>query len=84
MNKIIPPLNCSAEEFKSFCNSLEIGERVIELGDSCMTGQTGTIVEGREGKAVKWDTDFDGRQMTTAITAGTRRIQINYGKSNKK
>lgn len=69
-----PSLDCPFEEFREFYKSLKVGERVIELGESGMKGQAGTIVLGREGVSVQWDTDFDGSRMTTAVTGGTRRL----------
>jgi hypothetical protein len=74
--KISPPLDCSHAEFMAFYNTLAIGDRVIERGNSGMYGQTGHIVLCRDGsKGVKWDTIFDeGTGMVTSITGGTRAL----------
>ena len=75
-----PPLDCTHEEFLAFHESLKFGERVVERGQSCMTGETGTIVKTNRGsgKGVKWDTEFadhPGARMTTSVTGGTRRLE---------
>lgn len=63
------------QEFIEYVKSLQIGEKVIETGQSCMHGKTGTIyISEKEGptfgsKCVKWE---DG--MGTSVTHGTRRI----------
>ena len=76
-----PSLGCSIEEFRAFVETLQVGERVIERGQSMMTGETGTVVMSRtpgHGKCVKWDTKFrEGSGMVTSITGGTRRLQEN-------
>ena len=76
-----PSLGCSIEEFRAFVETLQVGERMIERGQSMMTGETGTVVMSRtpgHGKCVKWDTKFrEGSGMVTSITGGTRRLQEN-------
>jgi hypothetical protein len=76
-----PSLGCSIEEFRAFVETLQVGDRVIERGQSMMTGETGTVVMSRtpsHGKCVKWDTKFrEGSGMVTSITGGTRRLQEN-------
>jgi hypothetical protein len=72
-----PPLDCTIEEFRDFIDTLNEGDRVIERGNSGMTGETGTIVISRNGheKCVRWDTVFrEGTGMVTSITGGTRRL----------
>jgi len=72
-----PPLDCPQEELIEFIRSLKPGDRVVERGQSCMTGETGTVVlcgDGRTG--VRWDTKFrEGSGMVTSVTGGTRRLQ---------
>ena len=70
------------DEFRAFEASLQVGERVVETGESGMRGRKGTIYlstsKGSEGsKCVLWDADEDdvGKgQMGTSLTWGTRRI----------
>lgn len=70
-----PALDCSIEEFRAFCATLKVGEKVVERGNSCMTGETGVIVEKDGRIGVKWDTSFEeGLGMVTSVTFGTRRI----------
>ena len=70
-----PSLDCGIEEFRKFYNTLKVGERVVERGVSCMTDETGTIVETDHGIGVRWDTKFkEGTGMVTSVTGGTRRL----------
>ena len=68
------------DELRKYLNGLEVDERVIETGQSCMTGRTGTVYisenEGTKGsKCVKWDAPAgETGRMGTSVTGGTRRI----------
>lgn len=71
-----PPLDCPREELVAFINSLTPGQRVIERGQSCMIGQTGTVILYDGSISVRWDTVFrEGTGMVTSVTGGTRRIE---------
>lgn len=71
-----PPLDCPHEELVAFINSLTPGERVIERGQSCMIGQTGTVILYDGSISVRWGTVFkEGTGMVTSVTGGTRRIE---------
>jgi len=54
------------------------GERVMEMGGSCMIGETGTVeIRGAE-VCIRWDTKFaEGSGMVTSFTGGARIIQEN-------
>ena len=63
------------DEFREFHANLNVGDRVIERGESGMKGETGTIVEMESGKCIKWDTKFEeGSGMVTSVTLGARLI----------
>ena len=69
------------EEIREYLNSLEVDERVIETGQSCMTGRKGTVYISQNpgktfgSKCVMWDAlPGDTGKMGTAVTWGTRRI----------
>jgi len=64
----------TVEREREYLCGLQEGERVIETGNSMMTGWQGTTVMGSRGMCVKWDNLIDGGQMTTSVTHGTRRI----------
>lgn len=73
----IPPLDCSREDLVAYIRSMKNGDRVMEMGGSAFTGETG-VVEVREdgGVYIKWDTVFEcGRSgMVTSFTGGARLI----------
>lgn len=57
-----------------YLNKLEVGERVIEAGQSCMLGIYGTIYLSKSDdvKCVRWE--LPEGSMGTTITWGTRRV----------
>lgn len=66
-----PPIGSSSEV--EYLRSLKEGERVIELGKSCMTGSLGTVYINKDGViCVMWETE-EGK-MGTSVTHGTRRL----------
>jgi hypothetical protein len=74
-------LRCSHEDLVEFIRSLQPGERVIEMGVSCLQGRRGTVyVSQNEGptfgdKCVRWDKlPGEEGQMGTSVTGGTRRL----------
>lgn len=74
---IHPPLDCSREELISYILSMKGGERVMEMGGSCMKDSKGTV-EIEDGKVyIRWDHQEyeDGaRVMVTSFTGGARII----------
>ena len=77
---IYPALDCPKEELVAYIRSMKGGERVMEMGGSCMQGEKGTV-EIREGRVlIRWDwQDFTDRPgvMVTSFTGGARIIQEN-------
>jgi hypothetical protein len=74
------------DQVKDYLNGLQVDERVIETGESCMTGRTGTVYisqnEATKGAiCAMWDClpGEDGR-MGTSVTWGTRRISDCHAK----
>ena len=71
-----PPLDCLHEELVAYIKSMKGGERVMEMGVSCMQGQTGTVEIRDSGVCIRWDTVFDeGSGMVTSFTGGARIIK---------
>jgi hypothetical protein len=72
-----PPLDCSDEELVTYIESMEDGERVIELGVSGQKGWKGTIYHNKDGDTcIRWDALPDGGQLSTSFTGGARRIPV--------
>jgi hypothetical protein len=65
----------TVEEEREYLNSLAEGERVVEEGNSMMTGWSGTTYRSERGMCVKWDNLIEGGQLSTAVTHGTRRLR---------
>jgi hypothetical protein len=75
-----PSLDCSHDELVAYIKSMKGGERVMEMGGSCMIGMKGTV-EIRDGSVcIRWDhaeyADGAG-SMVTSFTGGARIIQEN-------
>ena len=74
------------QQVKDYLNGLQVDERVIETGKSCMTGRTGTVYvstnKATEGSlCVMWDRlPGDDSRMGTSVTMGTRRISDCHAK----
>ena len=68
------------DEVREYLRSLKPGERVIETGQSCMTGRKGTVYisenEMTKGSiCVRWDKlPGENGTMGTSATWGTRRL----------
>ena len=68
------------DEVMAYLKTLKVGERVIEVGQSCMTGKKGTVYisenEMTKGSiCVRWDAwPGETSRMGTSATWGTRRI----------
>lgn len=79
-NAIYPPLDCSSEELISYIRSMKGGERVMEMGGSCMKDSKGTV-EIKDGEVlIRWDHQEyeDGAGvMVTSFTGGARIINDN-------
>ena len=75
-----PSLDCSHDELIAHIRSMKGGERVQEMGGSCMIGMKGTV-EIRDGSVcIRWDHSeyADGAGvMVTSFTGGARIIQDN-------
>lgn len=65
----------TVEEEREYLKSLVEGERVVEEGNSMMTGWTGTTYRSERGMCVKWDNLIEGGHLSTALTHGTRRLR---------
>ena len=82
-----PSLDCSNAELVAYIRAMKGGERVMEMGKSCMTGCKGTV-EIRDGKVcIRWDRQefADGAGvMVTSFTGGARIIQDNTKLTNPK
>lgn len=73
-------MDCSHDELVAYIRSMKGGERVMEMGGSCMTGETGTVEIRDSGVCIRWDTKFaEGSGMVTSFTGGARIIQDNSG-----
>lgn len=73
-----PSLDCSLTELVTYIKSMKGGERVIEMGGSCMIGETGTVELRGAEVCIRWDTKFvEGSGMVTSFTGGARIIQGN-------
>jgi len=71
---IPPPIDTSADNL-AYMTSLKPGEKVIEMGESCMKGIKGEVYLSKEaghGLCVLWD--LPEGKMGTSVTWGTRRI----------
>lgn len=64
----------TVEQEREYLCGLQVGERVVETGQSMMTGWQGTVVMGSRGVCVKWDNLIENGRLTTSLTHGTRRI----------
>jgi hypothetical protein len=63
------------DQVREYLRSLREGERVVETGQSCMTGRQGVVYIKDNLPCVKWDKlPGDTGQMGTSATWGTRRI----------
>lgn len=64
------------DQVREYLLSLKEGERVVETGQSCMTGRQGVVYIKNNLPCVMWDKlpDDTGR-MGTSATWGTRRIE---------
>ena len=75
-----PPLDCPYEDLVAYIRAMKGGERVQEMGGSCMTGMKGTV-EIRDGSVcIRWDHHeyADGAGvMVTSFTGGARMIEEN-------
>lgn len=70
-----PSLDCSREQLVEFIQSMKGGERVIEMGQSGMKGETGTVEIRESGVCIRWDTKFDQPgTMVTSFTGGARLL----------
>lgn len=74
----LPPLDTSPENL-AYISALKVGERVIEMDESCMKGILGTVYESADrGTCVMWElptTKWDkATKMGTSVTWGTRRV----------
>lgn len=60
----------------AYLNTLKAGDRVIETGNNCMRGCSGTVyLNDNNLICVKWDRAVgESRWMGTSVTAGTRKI----------
>jgi hypothetical protein len=75
-----PSLDCSHDELVAYIHSMKGGERVMEMGGSCMIGKTGTVEIRDSGVCIRWDSAeyADGAGvMVTSFTGGARIIQEN-------
>jgi len=75
--EITPPLDCSHEDLVAYIRSMKGGERVQEMGSSCMTGQKGTVEIKNGDVLIRWDRReyADGAGvMVTSFTGGARII----------
>lgn len=73
----------SDDQVREYLNSLREGERVIETGQSCMTGRKGTVYIKDKYPCVLWDKlPGDTGQMGTSATWGTRRVSDTVKKPN--
>lgn len=73
-----PPLDCSHEELVAYILAMKGGERVQEMGCSCMIGMKGTVEIKNGSPHIRWDHHeyIDGNGvMVTSFTAGARIIQ---------
>jgi hypothetical protein len=78
--EIHPPLDCDRETLVAYLKGLQEGERVVEAGQSCMTGRKGTVYFSRHQDSgdvcVRWDVlPGEEGQMGTSATGGTRRLR---------
>jgi hypothetical protein len=75
-----PSLDCSHDELVAYIRSMKGGERVQEMGGSCMIGGKGTV-EIRDGSVyIRWDLQeyAEGAGvMVTSFTGGARIIKDN-------
>jgi hypothetical protein len=75
-----PALDCSRDELVAYIRSMKGGERVQEMGGSCMIGCKGSV-EIRDGSVcIRWDRQeyAEGAGvMVTSFTGGARIIQDN-------
>jgi len=72
----VPSLDCSRDELIAFIRTRKPGDRVIEMGESGMKGQIGTVEIHRGEVCIRWDTEFDlPGQMVSSFTAGARMIE---------
>jgi len=63
-----------------YLRSLKVGERVIETGNSCMTGKCGVVYmsdDPEHGLCVLWD---GPEKFGTGVTHGTRRLRETIAK----
>ncbi len=64
------------DDVREYLRGLQADERVVETGQSCMTGRTGTVYIKDGLPCVRWDKlPGDTGQMGTSATWGTRRIK---------
>lgn len=75
-----PSLDCPPDELVAYIKSMKGGERVMEMGESGMTGMKGTV-EVKDGTVcIRWDyaeyADYAG-VMVTSFTGGARIIEEN-------
>ena len=72
--KATPPVGLTAEA-NHYLNNLQVGDEVIEAGQSCMTGARGVVyrsVSPPYGLCVMWE--YPDGKMGTSVTHGTRRL----------
>ena len=67
-------LSGTGPEVLDYLHTLKPGERVIETGQSCMTGVQGVVYESTTGggTCVRWE--LPEGKMGTSVTWGTRRL----------
>ena len=72
-----------AADVQAYLQSLAPGDRVIELGESCMKGIKGTVFKNDDGvQCVRWDMKGDEPgQLSTSITWGTRKLDKIYDRA---
>ena len=62
----------------AYIRSMKGGERVMEMGESGMKGETGTVEIRDSGVCIRWATKFEQPgTMVTSFTGGARIIQDN-------
>lgn len=75
-----PSLDCPHDALVAYIRSMKGGERVVEMGGSCMKGCKGTVEIRNGSVCIRWDHQeyADGAGvMVTSFTGGARIIQEN-------
>ena len=69
-----PPIDLSEANLE-YLKGLKVGDKVVEMGQSCMYGKEGVVYESKQGfgLCVKWFLE-NGSCMGTSVTHGTRRL----------